>query len=277
MSTIVEPTSALRPIQAFDDNLRPARLMLNVYRLLDCGDEILTAGEFVERLRDLVRASGAEELMVVQNEIFLGLVREKSGLPRSELRRATLTHLLRLAIVASCTALETYLPALLKLRLPDLIRLKGRDFLPPDETVRDYCKDLLFNVDEVLRLVADPEAAIYISNKLVGLSGFKYLSGSKGIHVVGALLGLDKPWDSIATHLARDRRELVKAVDETARRRNDIVHRADRAQTAPDGEQQTLTPAQTKQGVETIGVVCLALDELVEARLKDLKSLAEAS
>jgi hypothetical protein len=277
MSTIVEPTSALRPIQAFDDNLRPARLMLNVYRLLDCGDEILTAGEFVERLRDLVRASGAEELMVVQNEIFLGLVREKSGLPRSELRRATLTHLLRLAIVASCTALETYLPALLKLRLPDLIRLKGRDFLPPDETVRDYCKDLVFNVDEVLRLVADPEAAIYISNKLVGLSGFKYLSGSKGIHVVGALLGLDKPWDSIATHLARDRRELVKAVDETARRRNDIVHRADRAQTAPDGEQQTLTPAQTKQGVETIGVVCLALDELVEARLRDLKSLAEAS
>src|SRR5262249_46209144 len=159
-------------------------------------------------------------------------------------------------------------------RLPDVIRLKGRDFLPPDETVKEYCKDLVFSVDEVLRLVADREAAMYISNKLVGLSSFKYLSGAKGLHVVGALLGLDKPWDTIATHLGRDRRELVRAIDETVRRRNDIVHRADRAQAAPDGEQQTITPAQTRQGVETIGVVCLALDELVEARLKDLKSRA---
>lgn len=277
MSAIVEPALALRPIQAFDDNLRPARLMLDVYRLLDCGDDILTGGEFVERLRQLVNATGAEDLMVVQNEIFLGLVRERSGLPRSALRRATLTHLLRQAIVASCTALETYLPALLKLRLPDLIRLKGRDFLPPDENVREYCKDLVFGVDEVLRLVADPEAAIYISNKLVGLSGFKYLNGSKGVHVIGALLGLNKPWEAIATHLTRDRKELVKALDDTVRRRNDIIHRADRAQTAPDGEQQPITPAQTKQGVETIGFVCLALDELVEARLKDLKSRAEAA
>jgi hypothetical protein len=275
MSTVFEAAPTLRPIQAFDDNLRPARLMLDVYRLLDCGDDILTAGDFVEGLRQLVKASGAEELMVVQNEIFLGLVREKSGLPRSALRRATLTHLLRQAIVASCTALETYLPALLKLRLPDLIRLKGRDFLPPDETVREYCKDLVFSVDEVLRLVAGSEAAIYISNKLLGLSGFKYLSGSKGIQVVGALLGLHKPWDAIAKHLTRDSKELMKTVDDTVRRRNDIVHRADRAQTAPDGEQQSITPAQTKQGVETIGVVCLALDELIEARLKELKSRAE--
>lgn len=276
MSAMPEPAVLPRPIQAFEDNLRPARLMIDVYRLLDCGDEILTDGDFVDRLRDLVKAAAAEDLMVVQNEIFLGLVREKSGLPKSSLKRATLTHLLRQAIVASCTALETYLPALLRVRLPEIIRLKGRDFLPPDETVRDYCQELVFKVDEVVRLIGDEEAPVYISNKLLGLSGFKYLTGPKGIHVVGAFLGLDKPWEAIAAHLARDRKELVKALDDSVKRRNDIVHRADRAQASPEGEQQAITFAQAKQGVETIGVVCFALEELVDARLKELRHQQEA-
>lgn len=270
-----EPIVLPRPIQAFEDNLRPARLMLDVYRLLDCGDEILTDGDFVNRLRELVKAAATEDLMVVQNELFLGLVREKSGLPKSALKRATLTHLLRQAVVASCTAMETYLPALLRIRLPDLIRFKRRDFLPSDETVRDYCEDLVFKVDEVMRLITDEEAPVYISNKLLGLSGFKYLTGSRGIHVVGALPGLAKPWDAIAAHLGRERKELVKALDDTVKRRNDIVHRADRAQAAPEGEQQPITFAQAKQGVETIGVVCLALDEQVDARLKELRSQSE--
>jgi len=271
MNVTPEPIVPTRPIQGFEDNLRPAKLMIDMYRLLDCADEIQTDGDFVDRLRDLVKAAATEDLMVVQNELFVGLVREKSGLPKSSLKRATLTHLLRQAIVASCTALETYLPALLRVRLPEIIRLKGRDFLTPDNTVREDCQELVFKVDEVVRLIGDDEAPTYISNKLVGLSGFKYLTGSKGIHVVGALLGLDKPWDAIAPHLGRDRKELVKALDDCVKRRNDIVHRADRAQAAPEGEQQAITFAQAKQGVETIGVVCLALEELVDVRLKELR------
>jgi len=42
----------IRPIQAFEDNIRPAQLMLHVYRLLECGDAITTEGEFIERLRE---------------------------------------------------------------------------------------------------------------------------------------------------------------------------------------------------------------------------------
>lgn len=250
--------------------------MLDVYRLLDCGDEILTDGDFVNRLRELVKATAAEDLMVVQNEIFLGLIREKSGLPKSALKRATLTHLLRQAIVASCTALETYLPALLRIRLPDVIRLKGRDFLPADEAVREYCQELVFKVDEVMRLIGDEQAPVYISNKLLGLSGFKYLTGPKGIHVVGALLDLDKPWDAIATHLTRDKKELVKVLDDSVKRRNDIVHRADRAQAGSDGEQQSITFAQAMQGVGAIELVCFALDELVEAKLRELRNQKES-
>jgi hypothetical protein len=271
MSATPEPTFLPRPIQAFEDNLRPARLMLDVYRLLDCGDEILTDGDFVNRLRDLVKATASEDLMIVQNELFLGLVRERAGLAKSALKRASLAHLLRQAMVASCTALETYLPGLLRVRLPDVIGLKGRDFLPQDDAVRKYCQELVFRADEVVRLIADEEAPVYISNKLLGLATFKYLAGHTGIHVVGALLGLGKPWESIAVHLGREKKELMSIIDSTVKRRNDIVHRADRAQTSPEGEQRSITFAQAKQGVETIGVVCFALEELLDARLKELR------
>lgn len=75
----------VRPIQAFEDNVRPGKLMLQVYRLLDSGDAIQTAGEFVDKLRALVRAAATEDLMVVQNEIFVGLIRERAQVPMSVL------------------------------------------------------------------------------------------------------------------------------------------------------------------------------------------------
>src|SRR5262249_21348510 len=159
-----------------------------VYRLLDSGDVIMTDGDFVSRLRELVRAAVTEDLMVVQNEIFVGLVRERARLPKSALKSATLAHLLRQAVVASCTAWDAYLPGMLRLHLPEVIRLKGRGFLPPDDlTVRDYCKDLTFDLDEVMRLMADENATLYISNRLLSMTRFKYLADRGGVHVIGAL------------------------------------------------------------------------------------------
>ena len=48
---------ALSPRQTFVDNMRPAILLLRVYRLLDCNDQILTGGEMVEALRQCVITS----------------------------------------------------------------------------------------------------------------------------------------------------------------------------------------------------------------------------
>jgi len=250
--------------------------MLQVYRLLDCGDAILTEGEFVQRLRELVRASATEDLMVVQNEIFLGLVRERANLPKSHLKSSMLGHLLRQAIVASCTGLDAFLPGLLRQHLPAVIAVKGREFIPQDEFVRDYCKELVFGVDEVLRLMGDErEATLYISNKLLGLSSFKYLAGRKGVHVVAALLGLSKPWDQIAGHLGRDREELVRTLELTVKRRNDIVHRADRPQADLEADQQPISYAQAEQGVDTIKHVCHALNELVDQSMMTLLASRE--
>jgi hypothetical protein len=260
-----EAEQHIRPIQTFTDNIRPAKLMLDVHRLLDCGDSIMTAGEIVERLRLFVGASASEDLMVVQNEVFLGLVRERAHMPKASLKSPALAHLLRQAVVASCTALDAFLPGLLRLHLPVVMERRGRDFIPRDDTVKEYFKDLTFDVHEVVRLLDDAhEARVYIANRLLGHSEFRVLANRKGVHVVGSLLGLTTPWDDIAAHLGRDKQELMRVLDETVKRRNDIVHRADRFPSDPDGDQQSISYPYAKQGVDTVETVCLALDELVE-------------
>ncbi len=124
----------------------------------------------------------------------------------------------------------------------------------------------------MLRLLNDPNAALYIANKILGLTAFRYLSSKKGIHAVGALLSLEKPWDQIALKLQRNKSDLTRTIDETTRRRNDIVHRADRLQSDPGGEVQEIGYAWSLQAVDTIKHVCLALDELVAARITQLHS-----
>jgi hypothetical protein len=276
MATTAIGITTLTPQQTFEDNMRPAQLLLRVYRLLDSNDNILDAGKLVEALRQIVGASADEDLMLIYNELFLGLVRERAQMPRSTLRQATLCHLLRQSVVASCTALETYLPALLLANLPVMIRAQRRDFVPRgDQTLKEYFSDLQFSLDETLRLLGDKNAAQYISGKILGLANFKYLSSKKGIHVVGMLLGLTapEPWEAIAAHLNRDKRELMKTFKDTVDRRNDIVHRADRCQSDSGGDAQTITYAWTQQAVDTIKHVCLALEELVTARVAEMQAM----
>ena len=98
------------------------------------------------------------------------------------------------------------------------------------------------------------------------------LSSKKGIHAVGALLALDNPWALIAQKLQRDSKDLQNTIDETARRRNDIVHRADRPQSDPTAEAQEIGYAWSKHAVDTVTHVCLALDELIAARMLELKT-----
>jgi hypothetical protein len=212
--------------------------------------------------------------MLVYNEIFLGLVRERAQMPGGTLRPASLNHLLRQSVVAASTALETYLPSLLRANLPIVIECRGREFVPRDKDLKNYLRDFKFSLDDTLRLLGDPDASLFIANKLLGFVNFKYLTGKRGIHAVGSLLNLDEPWEKISTRLSRDRSELETLVEDTTRRRNDIVHRADRPQSDPAGEPKEIGYAWSKQAVDTISHVCFALDELVGTRMTELKEEA---
>ena len=267
----------LSPRQAFEDNMRPAELLLRVYRLLE-NDAVQTSGDLIGSLRTVIGAASDEDLMLIYNEIFIGLIRERAQFPSASLKRAALCNLLRQSVVGACTALDAYLPSLLRTNLPAVIKAKGREFIPQDGELNEYFKDLNFDLSETLRMLADPaEAPTYLAGKILSLTNFKYLSSKKGIHAVGALLALDKPWKQIAAKLQRDQKELMNIIDETTRRRNDIVHRADRPQSDPGGNMQEISYSWSKQAVDTVMHVCYALDELVTARIAELQTEASLS
>ena len=83
--------------------------------------------------------------------------------------------------------------------------------------------------------------------------------------------------DKFPNNWAVKKNELKKTLDATLKRRNDIVHRADRSQDDPAGTAQEIGFPWAKQAVETIRVVCLALDDLVSNRIKELKQQAAGS
>jgi len=194
---------SISPLKAFEDNIRPAELLLSVYRLLE-SKSVETQGAMIDKLRELVGANQGEELMLIYNQIFVGLVRERAKIPVADLKEAALRSLLRQSVVAACTALETYLPAVLKANLPVVIEAKGRDFMPQDKELQQFFTTLTLDLGTVVRLLGDPDAPLFLANKIVGFVDFKYLSGPRGMHVVGSLLGIPDPWAAIAANLARE-------------------------------------------------------------------------
>lgn len=266
----------LSPRQIFEDNIRPADLLLKVYRLLE-HDAPNTEEALLSSLRQLVKAEADESLLVISNGIFLGLIRELAEVPPSAIKRSALCNLLRQSVVTASTALETYLPILLRETLPEVIHSRGRGFVPKgDEAFKNQFKELKFDLDEAVRILVDPDP-LFVANKMISSLNFSYLNGRRGIHITGVLLALDNPWQQIAGKLGREESEVKKTLDATVKRRNDIVHRADRSQDDPSGSAQEIGYPWARQAVETIRVVCLALDDLVMAQLKELKTQAAAA
>lgn len=83
----------ISPRQAFEDNMRPAELLLRVYRLLEC-ETLQSDGEMLKSFREVIKADSDEGLMLIYNEIFIGLVRERAQIPSSALKRSALGNLL---------------------------------------------------------------------------------------------------------------------------------------------------------------------------------------
>ena len=90
----------LSPRQIFEDNIRPADMLLKVYRLLE-HDTPNTEDGVLRTLRDLVKAEQDEGLMVIYNEVFLG------RLKNSETRTLRIGAFLSPPIESSCSLTNT--------------------------------------------------------------------------------------------------------------------------------------------------------------------------
>lgn len=257
----------------FDETFKPAMLLLGVYRLLE-NDGVETEGERVEKLRELVGASQDEELFVIWNEVFLGLVREAAGVRSGTVRRDVLNNLLRQAVVGACTAMETYLQILLEENLARVIRLQGSRGYRRDPEMLEYFRDFSLNLESALGLLdADSDPYETLARKILGYFKHKNLGSDKAVKTVGLILGVQNPWAKIAERLGRDENDLIRSVRNAFKRRNDIVHRGDRAVGQESGPRQDISYEWTKQAVETIENVCMALGELVHSHVESLEGL----
>ena len=264
----------MTPKEVFQDSFRIAELLLHLYRLLE-NEGIVTEGETVTSLRVLLKAEADEQLQLLLNSVFLGCIREEAGVPTATLKPQSLSNLLRQAVVSGCTAYETYLSSLLAEHIFTVIELKQHEFFPNDAEVAKYFEGLSFSIGEAFRLLSQEERAVFLGTKIVTFAQKKNLGSVAGLKTVGLLLGLEEPWNQVAQRLHRETKEVRRLVNDCIERRNSIVHKADRKLEEKGMEKQPIGYAWTRQAVDTIGHVCLALDELTVERIRQYHEMIE--
>jgi hypothetical protein len=265
----------MTPKQVFEDSFRMAELLIHIYRLLD-NDGLKTDGDLVRALRKILDCEHDEQIQLVVNAIFLGCIRESANVPGGVLRPQSLQNLLRQAVVSGCTAYETYLSTVLQDNIFTVIELRQHEFFPNDPDVNRYFEGISFSIGEAFRLLNDQERAFFLGQKIVNFVQKKNLGSIAGLKTVGLLLGIDDPWNTLAGHLKRERKELTRTVNDAIERRNAIVHKADRKLESEDLEKQTIAFSWTQQAVDTIKHVCLGFDEVVSARMGEHRAALAA-
>ena len=256
----------MTPKQVFEDSFHMAELLIHVYRLLE-NDGLQTEGSMVTALRGLLECEKEEQVQLIVNAVFLGCIRESANVPAGQLRRPSLENLLRQAVVSGCTAYETYLSTLLAEHILTVIEVRQQDFFPTDVDVVAYFEGLSLGINEAFRLLNKDDRAVFLRNKIVTFVQKKNLGSVAGLKTVGLMLGIPAPWNTLAAHLHKERKDLTKTVIEAIERRNAIVHKADRNLESGHLEKQPIAFAWTQQAVDTIKHVCLGFDELVAVRM----------
>lgn len=258
------------PLADFESNFRSAETLLKVYRLLDTPDGPQTKHALLKSIREMLMASDEEEIIVLMNEVFLGAVREGADMRATVFKRESLNMLLRQAVVAACSAIDVYYPALLRAHLAQVIKVKERNFVPADRQTRDFLKDFRLPLEDCLRLISDEQPQNVLGDLIVENMKRKTLSNKQGVAVILQILGVDEPWDGIARQLGQPRDGLEKQFEALVSRRNDIIHRGDRSSADVNGPVQAIAFAWTDNHVRTARSVVLACEELVQVEMKAL-------
>jgi hypothetical protein len=221
----------------------------------------------VTSLRGLLNADKDEQIQLIINTVFLGCIRESANMPGGQLRPQSLHNLLRQAVVSGCTAYETYLSALLAEHILTVIEVKQQAFFPTDQEVVRYFDGLSLGINEAFRLLDQDDRAVFLRNKIVTFVQKKNLGSVAALKTGGLMLGIEDPWQRLAQHLKREKKEITTLIKAAIDRRNDIVHKADRNMESETLEKQSIAFAWTQQAVDIIKHVCLGFDELVAVQM----------
>lgn len=227
----------------FEEHYRSAEVLLRVYRLFESEEGPRTEHTWLPAMREVIASSRDEEIILLLNELFIGIVRGRADLKPSFFRRDTLDLLLRQAVVAACSALDVYLPHLLNAHLPDVILIKQRNFMPNSGEMRSFFLNFRLSLDDIWPMAEESTVEDrwgMITQRVLKYCADKTLFNDAGVSAVLTLLGVDEPWQRIADRAGEKKEPLMDKLRKIVSRRNDIVHRADRYKTAPDGPPQPI-------------------------------------
>src|SRR5262245_50265097 len=222
----------MQPITMFESHFRAAEVLLKVYRLLDSEIDDGRRIDYLPRLLEIANIDRQEPVVLLLNDLFLGLVRERAALPATFFRRSNLALLLRQAVVSACTAMDVFFPALLDRYLPAVVEIRQRNFLPSKGEVRSLFQDFRLRLDEVGALLEPEDSTARwqtLTTKVLDHCKSKTLSNIENISAVMLMIGVEEPWKRIAGLAGLNETSLRDQVNNLIKRRNDIVHRGDRA------------------------------------------------
>ncbi len=267
----------MQPITVFESHFKAAQVMLKVYRLLDSEVDQSDNDSFVPKLREMMSWETDEPLVVLLNDLFMGAVRERADLPSSFFGRTNLSLLLRQAVVASASALDVFVPALLETHLPTVIQIRQRNFLPAAGDVKSLFQDFRLKLDEVVPFLEEEEAADrwdLLTRRILDYCRNKTLSNVNGVSAVMLMLGVDDPWQQIARRAGTTQSGLQNQVKTLVKRRNDIVHRGDRLVGRTEGPAESIDYAWTYSHLNALESVVHACDALARENIKSLRAEA---
>lgn len=259
----------------FEAHYRSADVLMRVYRLLESERGPSTNHHLIPALRTVIASAEDEEIILLLNELFIGIVRDRADLRPAFFRRETLDLLLRQSAVAACSALDVFVPHLLQSHLPSVIHIRQRNFLPNDGDVKQLFSDFRLKLEDIWPLAeasSSEERWAMVARRILEHCSNKTLSNDTGITATMALLAIEKPWSRIAERAGEPETALRDKLKRIVSRRNDIVHRADRARTDPDGPAQAIDFVWTQNHVGAIKTIALACYDLARERVRDLEA-----
>ena len=262
----------------FDTHFNAADVLLSVYRLLESDDGPHTSHALIAALRPAIASHQDEDLILLFNQLFVGVVRDRANLKPKFFQPVTMTLLLRQSVVAACSALDVFVPHLLQSHLADVVRIRQRNFLPNNGDVRSLMADFRLKLEDIWPLAEEPsldERWNKITQRVLDHLGNKTLSNDAGISAALALLGIEEPWKQIARRVGEPETPLRDKLKKIVSRRNDIVHRADRSRTDPEGEPQTIDFTWAQNHVGAVQTIAYACYDLTRARALELRASGE--
>lgn len=269
----------MQPLSVFDAHFRSALALLKVYQLLDCAD-----AEGDEELLGKLRTAGDlrtdEEVVLLFNDLVVGLVREQAALPAAFFRQSNLALLLRQSVVSACTAMDVYFPALLEAHLPTVISVRQRNWQPTDQNVKDLFRDFALRGDEIAGILdaetVDERWQLLSARVIAHIRG-KTLSNVQAIQTTMVLLGVQDPWQQIANRAGTTSSALREQVGNIVKRRNNIVHRGDRSPGQPDVGPDAIDYVWTNAHVNSVQSTVTACDALAREAVRNLTQSAEVA